>query len=65
MLEERDATLLWRQLFHGQAVTSQLLSKAEMLVGELPSENPLRLRFTTEINELRKMERPARPKKKG
>ena len=58
MLKERDATHLWRKLFHGQAVTSQLLSKAELLVGELHSESPLRLRFAREISELRSMEHP-------
>jgi hypothetical protein len=35
-LNESDATRLWRKLFHGQAVTSQLLAEAELLVGELP-----------------------------
>ena len=65
MLEERDAARMWRDLFHGQEVTSHLLSKAELLVGELHSESPLRLRFATEIKELRNMERPSRSKKKG
>jgi hypothetical protein len=65
MMDERDATLLWQQLFRGRIVSSQTLAKAELLVDELPSESPLRLRFTAEINELRNMEHPSRSKKKG
>lgn len=64
MMNESDATRKWRQLFEGQSVTTQLLAKAESLVGELPSESPLRLRYATEIDELRLMNQPASPKKK-
>ncbi len=64
MMNESDATRKWRQLFEGQSVTTQLLAKAESLVGELPAESPLRLRYETEIDELRLMNQPASPKKK-
>lgn len=64
MMNESDATRKWRQLFEGQSVTTQLLAKAESLVGELPSESPLRLRYATEIDELRLMNQPASSKKK-
>ena len=45
-------------------ILSQLLTEAELLVSELPSESPLRLRFATEINELRDMGSPSRSKRK-
>jgi len=41
MLDERDATRMWRTLFHGEAVTSELLAEAELLLYELPSESPM------------------------
>jgi hypothetical protein len=47
MMAESDATRLWREFFHDQVITSQLLGEAELLVSELPSESPLRLRFAT------------------
>ncbi|TWU29764.1 hypothetical protein [Bythopirellula polymerisocia] len=64
MMNESDATREWRQLFEGQSITTQLLVKAESLVGQLPSESPLRLRFATEIDELRHLNQPAISKKK-
>jgi hypothetical protein len=63
MLTESDTTRLWGKLFHGQAITSRLLAEAEQLVSELPSESPLRLRFATEINELRDRDSPSRSKR--
>jgi hypothetical protein len=57
MLTETDATRLWRKLFRGQTITSQLLAEAELLISRLPSESPLRLRFATEVTEMRKLHR--------
>ena len=64
MLDECDVTHLWRKLFRGRAITSQLLAEAELLVGELPMESPLRLRFISEINELSEMNRTQRSKRR-
>lgn len=55
MLDERDATRLWQQLFRGQAITSQTLAKAASVVDELNPESPLRLRLATELEEIRKL----------
>ncbi|QEG37998.1 hypothetical protein [Bythopirellula goksoeyrii] len=64
MMNETDATRKWRQIFEGKSITTQLLAKAETLVGQLPSESPLRLRFATEIDEIRHINQPAGSKKK-
>jgi hypothetical protein len=53
MLDERDANRLWLQLFRGQPVTSQTFTKAERLLDDMHTESPLRLRFSTELDELR------------
>jgi hypothetical protein len=55
MLAERDATRLWQQLFHGQCVTPQLLNEADSLINQLKPESPLRLRYMTELDEIRKL----------
>ena len=65
MLTESDATLMWRRLFLEQTVTDQLLVQAEALVEELPLESPLRLRFATEISELRLKYPPTKPVRKS
>jgi len=54
-LNEEDATMLWRKLFHGQEVTSLTLEKANELLDGLSPESPLRFRFTMELDELRKL----------
>ena len=53
MLDERDATRLWQRLFRGQTVTSQMLTEAESLLDQLRPESPLRLRYSTELEEIR------------
>lgn len=63
MLHERDATRLWQNLFRGQTVTSQTLVEAESLVDGLHPESPLRLRLSTELEELRGMHEGPQPKK--
>lgn len=60
MLSERDVTRMWQQLFRGQTVTSQILTKAESLLSELKLESPLRLRLSMELAELRSLHQ--RPK---
>jgi hypothetical protein len=55
MLNERDATRLWQQLFRGQTITSQTLTEAESILNELSDESPLRLRFSTELEEVRRL----------
>jgi hypothetical protein len=55
MLNERDATRLWQQLFRGQTITSQTLTEAESILNELSDESPLRLRLSTELEEVRRL----------
>lgn len=55
MLNERDVTTMWRNLFRGKEVTSQSLDEAEELLDDLSPESPLRVRLSTELEELRKM----------
>jgi hypothetical protein len=55
-LTERDVTTVWRNLFKGQAVTSESLTKAKSLLASLSPENPLRLRLATELEDLRKLQ---------
>ncbi len=55
MLDDYDATLMWRQLFHGQEITEEILAKAETLIDGLSPESPLRIRFGTELEEIRKI----------
>lgn len=55
MLDERDATRMWQQLFRGQTVTSQTLVEAETIVNGLRPESPLRLRLSTELEEIRRL----------
>ena len=64
MLTESDATRLWRELFRGQSITVQLLAEADLLVGELPLESPLRSRYATELTELRNRDSLTQSKKK-
>ena len=64
MLDERDATRLWQQLFHGQAITSLTLPEAELLLTKLSLESPLRLRFSKELEEIRSIHQGASPKRR-
>jgi hypothetical protein len=63
MQYERDVTRLWQKLFRGQTVTAQTLVEAESLVDGLHPESPLRLRLSTELEELRGIHEGPRPKK--
>ena len=52
MLNDRDVTTQWRQLFDGQEITDASLAKAKALVDRLSPESPLRLRLETELDEI-------------
>lgn len=64
MLEERDATRMWQQLFRGRKITAQTLEEAETVVEELHPESPLRLRLSTELEEIRCLHQAQQPKRK-
>lgn len=55
-MNEKAVTMLWRKLFRGQEVTSLTLKEAGELLDELSPESPLRLRLTTELDELRNLQ---------
>lgn len=57
MLTEHDVLTLWRQLFQDHEVNGHLMRKAAGLLGKLRSESPLRLRLTTELEEIGKLNR--------
>lgn len=63
MLDERDANRLWHQLFRGQPISSLTLSEADRLLNDMHPESPLRLRLSTELDELRTLHQ-AIPRKK-
>ena len=56
MREEHLIVSQWRNLFRGQAVTADTLVQAEALVERLGPESPLRVRFSGELKDLRKMQ---------
>lgn len=62
MLDEPDARRLWQQLFRGQVITSLTLSEAEQLLEDMPPESPLRLRYATELDEIRRLHQETLPK---
>jgi hypothetical protein len=55
VLNERDVTTMWRNLFNGKEVTDKSLTEAEELLDDLSPESPLRVRLSTELAEMRKM----------
>ena len=54
-MNEANVTMLWRKLFRGQEVTGLTLKEAEALLKKLKAESPLRLRLTTELDELQQL----------
>jgi hypothetical protein len=48
---------MWRSLFNGQSITEASLDKAEAILDSMNPESPLRMRFETELQELRKLAR--------
>jgi hypothetical protein len=63
MFNEHEVTRLWGKLFRGRAITSQTLTEAESLLNKLSSESPLRLRFSTELEEIRILHQGTSPKR--
>jgi len=55
VLNERDATIQWSELFRGQDITSLTLKKAEALLDELSPESPVRHRLAMELEEIRQL----------
>ena len=53
VLNERDVTKLWRQLFNGKKITATVLAKASSLLEGLSPESPLRFRLQSELEEIR------------
>lgn len=52
---ERDVTRTWQRLFRDQTVSSDSFVIAESLLDDLPPESPLRVRLSTELEEIREM----------
>jgi hypothetical protein len=63
-MNERDVTTRWRELFKGQAITTELLKKADALLQQLSVESPLRVRFTKELEDIRKLPENAKARPK-
>ena len=61
MLDERDATRLWQRLFRRQTITTLTLAKAEELLSQMHPESPLKLRLSTELDEIRTLQRGRKP----
>jgi hypothetical protein len=61
-LDEREVTIAWRNLFQGNEVTPEVLTKAQALLEGLSGESPLHLRLASELEELK--ERPKRRTRK-
>ena len=63
-LDEREAMQAWRQLFRGDPVSDHTIAEAESLIDQLHPESPVRVRFSKELDEVRKLLAPPKPKKK-
>ena len=59
MLHESDVVMIWRRLFNGEPPTREKLAEAEKLIDGLSSENPLRLRLSRELEEIRALRQKA------
>jgi len=57
LLTEQEVSKSWRKLFASPPITADMLDKAESLVDELRPESPLRHRLSTELAELRKLQK--------
>ena len=55
MLTEQQISRSWRKLFKTNDFTEETFDKAEVLLGELRPESPLRHRLGTELEELRRL----------
>lgn len=52
-MDERDVLNAWRNLFRGEAPTSETWTTAELLLNRLKGESPIRIRLATELEELK------------
>ena len=59
MRNQNDITLEWRETFKGGNLNKKTLDRAQKLLDELSVESPLRVRFESELNELRKIAKTA------
>ncbi len=55
MLSDKEAMMLWRRLFRGQAITRLTLNEATSLLEKLSPESSLRNRLATELAELKQL----------
>ena len=53
MLTEQEVARSWSQIFRKDNIEVASFDRAEQLLDELRPESPLRLRLTTELEELR------------
>jgi hypothetical protein len=54
-MDEREVLRAWRDLFRGQEITSEALSKADSLLDGLSGESPLHVRLASELSDLKKL----------
>jgi hypothetical protein len=55
MANDLRVSTKWRNLFVGSVVTNESLDAAEALLEELSPESPLRVRYATELRDIRKL----------
>jgi hypothetical protein len=55
LLTEQEVARSWSQLFKSSKIELAAFDRAEQLLEELRPESPLRLRLTSELEELRSM----------
>lgn len=55
MADDLRVASKWRSLFQGGAVTHEALAAAESLLDGLSPESPLRVRYATELRDMRKL----------
>ena len=55
ILDERDVTNAWRQLFHGKEITRESLRKAEALLAGVSGESPLHIRLAKELEQIQEL----------
>jgi hypothetical protein len=55
LLTEQEVARSWSQLFKSSMIERAAFDRAEQLLEELRPESPLRLRLTSELEELRSM----------
>ena len=55
VVNDRDATTLWRRLVNGSDISAESLAEAQVLLDRLSPESPLRIRFAAELGELHKL----------